>query len=186
MAKNKKISIAAGLICLLILGICSSPYLPLSQERYLNSFEKIVRLGPYEIKPRILLSANSDNTDMKISGYFSYPAKKMIEDGCVFEVSIDIEGRTRQKYPDHVVGTEYEKNFPTENVTDSSIDDPIDSEKSRRLFLILYNEPIVEQIYTLSLKSKSPKNIDICQGIKIIRHPIRYHRASAWDYAMGV
>lgn len=173
-------------VCAILLGTCSLPFLPISGHVFLKNYEQAVRLGPYDIEARILLFENRDKRDMRISGYFTYPAKEMIEDNCFFEVRANLEGQTLQEYPAHVVGTEYEKNFPIETISDSSINSDFRGREYGRLILTLYNEPIVEQTYTLSLQPFSSENKDICIGTKIIKHRIRRYRASPFSIAMGV
>lgn len=175
-----------GIMSVLILGTCSVPFLPITQHEYLKSYEKKIMLGPYEIEARILLFDNQDETEMTISATFTYPSAQMKKDGCYMEVVADLEGQTPQTYPSHITGTKYEKNFTVENLSDSSFDDLIDVAESRRLRLNMYNEPIVEQMYTLNLKPVSGEIQKSCSGTKVIKHKIRKTRASMFDVAMSV
>ena len=181
----KKGYIIGGILVSSLIGTCSLSSLIVlnqvthsNQTTYLNSFEGIVRLGHYDIDARILLSENPDKTNMRISAYFKYPAQKIMSDGCVFEVKVDLEGQTPQRYPDHVVGTEYEQNFSIEKISATSVNDSVDVNDFRRLILILYNEPVVEQTYILSVKSKSDNNAELCQAKETIIHKIGYHRSN--------
>lgn len=186
---GKKATIC-GLVCILVLGTCSLPFLPITGHVYLKSYENKVKLGSYDIDVRILLSDTSEG-QMNIHGYFSYPAAKMLEGGCYVEVSVEIEGQTPQEYPNHVVNTEYEKNFPKENVFSNSIGISSQSNvennmEKRRLILNLYDEPLTEQVYTINLKPISRKNHDTCSATKTIKHKVKYRRASPFDVAMSV
>ena len=185
----KKRTIITGLICALVLGTCSLPFLPISGP-FLNSYENEIRLASYNIDARIILSETA-NGQMNINAYFSYPAVRMLKDGCFLEVSVNLEGQTSQKYPNHVQNTEYEKNFPKENISSTSINDSTQanfdiSNENRRLILSLYDEPLVEQIFTLNLKPLSDQTRNSCHATQEIKHKIRYHRVSMIEIAMGV
>ena len=123
---------------------------------------------------------------MRISGYFEYPHAQLKKDGCYIEVSVKIEGHTTEKYPAHVINTKYEKNFPIEKTSDSSLETVTYADEKFRLDVMLYNEPLVEQSYTLSLKPIAEKNSNFCNSTKVITHKIRRTRASMFDAAMSV
>ena len=182
----KKKHLITGIISAAILGTCSLPFLPITQHVYLKSYEKKVALGQYKINIRIILSENRDNNDMRISGYFEYPATELKKDGCYIEVSVEIEGHTTQKYPANIIGTINERNFPIENSTDSSVGKISSSEEIQRLTILLYNEPLVDQLYVLKLKPTEEKYREVCTAIKIIKHKVRRVRASMYDAAMSV
>jgi len=183
LKKGVKIGVV---VTALFFGICALPFLPITQHEFLKPYEKIVQLGSYDIDVKIILSDNPDETEMSVNAYFTYPAAQMRRDKCFIEVSVDIEGQTPQKYPTHVVGTKYERNFPIERTQDSSIRDTDGVEEFRRLNFMLYNEPIIEQYYTLTLKPVSDENSQNCKAVKIIKHKIRKMRASMFDVAMSV
>ena len=175
----------------LLLGTCSLPFLPITGHTYLASYEKSTKLGPYEIDVKIILSKAYENKEqINISGYFYYPAKKLIEDGCLLEIDVKIEGLTPQKYPNHVVGTEHERNFPKENKFDDTSNDVNKSiselESKNRLTLTLYDEPKVEQIYSLNLKPISELNREFCEAKMEIKHKVKRRRASLFDAAMSI
>ena len=176
----------------LVLGTCSLPFLPITGHAYLASYEKNTKLGPYEVDVKIILSeAYGDKGQMDIDGYFYYPAAKLIEDGCFLAIEVKIEGQTQQEYPNHVVNTEYERNFPRENIFDDSINELNKSiarlsSKKHRLTLTLYDEPQAEQIYTLKLRPISEVNREFCDATVEIKHKVRRRRASFAQVAMSV
>ena len=182
----KKKTIITSVVCTLILGSCAVPFLPITQHIYLKSYNKSVKLGAYKIDARIILSENRDNNDMRISGYFEYPAAELKKDGCYIEVSVEIEGHTTEKHPAHVINTKHERNFPVEKFSDSSKEKSSYGDEKDRLDIMLYNEPLVEQLYTLSLKPIAEKDRKFCTATKTIKHKVRRARASMFDAAMSV
>lgn len=174
------------------LGTCTVPFLPITGHTYLAPYEKNTRLGPYEIDVNVVLSeAYEDKSKMNVSGYFYYPAEKLKEDGCYLKIDVTIENQTQQEYPNHVVNTEYEKNFPRENTSDDSIDDLNKSiaelnSDDQRLTLTLYDEPKVEQIYRLSLRPLSDEKSEFCNTAVEIKHKVKLRRASMAELAVSV
>ncbi len=182
----KKKIIINSFVSALVLGSCAVPFLPITQHIYLKSYNKTVKLGAYEIDARIILSENTNNNDMRISGYFEYPATELLKDGCYIEVSVEIEGHTTEKYPAHVINTKHERNFPVEKFSDNSLGKSSYSDGKHRLDIMLYNEPLVEQLYILNLKPIAEKDQKSCTVTKTIKHKVRRARASMFDAAMSV
>ena len=187
----KKKHLITGIISAAILGICSLPFLPITGFEYIESYEEIIKIGSYEIEAYVVLNDKFEDGKMDVSGFFRYPMSQIENDGCLLEVSVNLEGYIPKKYPTRVINTKYQKNFSPQNRTCNSLDDSCQtykylSNETRRLHLSLYDQPLVSQIYTFELKPKSDKAQGICNAIETFEHKVRYKRATPFDVAMSV